>query len=434
MLPSAPEEHKTPRLKNILDIKGYNATVPFLRKICEVARPSPSHYGSLHIDLQALLPQLGSDVDLGKYASLPVPPVAPVRPTLASLPPRLGPAPHVGLPVGAPLVPPAGPTSASERTATRSVTRAPAADDRGPEPPAAVPLLPVAEDRTTELEAAVEYYKDVTLPDYRDAKAAYEKRMVLHRAFDAHLYELAIKNVTPAVIERLTRDHYEDYLTASSPASGIALASLLLSSLKPTPHEKHVAQRDLFSQLECLKQGKDTPMEFHLHSFKTCHQRLLDLDYVLDEGAAIGIFVNGMHSKFRTIFETLRLQESVNTLAIAYSHATRAAEQVRIMEPTSSRPPNYGVHLADSTSPTSGGKRMSQERSKERPRDSGRKMSRADLPLRADIALDPAAPSSLPERANLPAATTTLVSTAPTVGALCRGPTVTPSPEYWWTP
>ena len=90
------KEHKTPRLKNILDIKGYNATVPFLRKICEVARLSPSHYGSLHIDLQAQLSQLGSDVDLARYASLSVPPVAPVRPTLASLPPRLGPSPGVG--------------------------------------------------------------------------------------------------------------------------------------------------------------------------------------------------------------------------------------------------------------------------------------------------------------------------------------------------
>ena len=68
MLSSAPEELKTPRLKNILDIKGYNATVPFLMEICEVARLSPSRYGSLHIDLQALLPQLGSDVDLARYA------------------------------------------------------------------------------------------------------------------------------------------------------------------------------------------------------------------------------------------------------------------------------------------------------------------------------------------------------------------------------
>ena len=366
MLSSAPEEHKTPRLKHTLDIKGYNATVPFLREICEVARLSPSRYGSLHIDLQALLPQLGSDVDLARYASLPVPPVAPVRPTLASLPPRLGPPPHAGPPAGAPvdppMVPPAGPTVA-ERYATRSVARAPAADDNGPEPPAAVPP-PVVEDRTAELEAAVEHYKDVVLPDYRDAKAAYEKRMVLHRAFDANLYELAIKNVTPAVIERLNRDYYEPYLTASSPASGIALAKLLMSSLKPTPHEKHVAQRDLFSQLEGLKQGKDTPMESHLHSFKTCHQRLLDLDYVLDEGAAIGIFVNGMHSKFRTIFETLRLQESVDTLAIAYSHATRAAEQVRKVSrvpngrsPTPSghsTAPSRTVKFAGESKPTSG--------------------------------------------------------------------------------
>ena len=167
------------------------------------------------------------------------------------------------------MVPPAGPAVA-ERYATRSVARAPAADDR-----------------TAELEAAVEYYKDVVLPDYRDAKSAYEKRMILHRAFDANLYELIIKNVTLSVIERLTRDYHGSYLSASSPASGIAFARLLLSSLKPTPHEKHLAQRDLFSQLEGLKQGKDVTMESHLHAFKTCHQRLLDLDYVLDEGAAI---------------------------------------------------------------------------------------------------------------------------------------------------
>ena len=55
MLSSAPEEHKTPLLKNILDIKGYNATVPFLREVCEVARLSPSRYGSFHIELEALL-------------------------------------------------------------------------------------------------------------------------------------------------------------------------------------------------------------------------------------------------------------------------------------------------------------------------------------------------------------------------------------------
>ena len=34
---------------------------------------------------------------------------------------------------------------------------------------------PVVEDRTAELEAAVEHYKDVLFPDYRDPKAAYEK-------------------------------------------------------------------------------------------------------------------------------------------------------------------------------------------------------------------------------------------------------------------
>ena len=38
----------------------------------------------------------------------------------------------------------------------------------------------------------MEHYKDMLLPDYRGAKAAYEKRMVLHRPFDARLYELAI--------------------------------------------------------------------------------------------------------------------------------------------------------------------------------------------------------------------------------------------------
>ena len=376
MLSSSTDEHKTPRLRNLLDIKGYNATIPFLREVCEVARLSPSRYGSLHIDLQAMLPQLGSDVDLTRYASLPVPPVPPIRPTLASLPPRSGPPPPaMRLPADAPsdppVVPPAGPPSAPERAATRSTARAPTGEDRGHEPPA-MARTPVVEDRTTELEAAVEYYKDVLLPDYRDAKTAYEKRMVLHRACDAHLYELAIKNVTPAVIERLTRDHHESFLTASSPASGIALARLLLSSLKPTAHEKHMAQRDLYGQLEGLKQGKDTPMESHLHAFKTCHQRLLDMDYVLDEGAAIGIFVNGLHGRFRTIFETLRLQESVDTLLIAYSHASRAAEQVRIVESSAIRPSHYNVHLADSTSPTTGGKRTAQGRSKRKPRDADR--------------------------------------------------------------
>ena len=376
MLSSSTDEHKTPRLRNLLDIKGYNATIPFLREVCEVARLSPSRYGSLHIDLQAMLPQLGSDVDLTRYASLPVPPVPPIRPTLASLPPRSGPPPPaVGLPADAPsdppVVPPAGPPSAPERAATRSTARAPTGEDRGHEPPA-MARTPVVEDRTTELEAAVEYYKDVLLPDYRDAKTAYEKRMVLHRACDAHLYELAIKNVTPAVIERLTRDHHESFLTASSPASGIALARLLLSSLKPTAHEKHMAQRDLYGQLEGLKQGKDTPMESHLHAFKTCHQRLLDMDYVLDEGAAIGIFVNGLHGRFRTIFETLRLQESVDTLLIAYSHASRAAEQVRIVESSAIRPSHYNVHLADSTSPTTGGKRTAQGNSKGKPRNADR--------------------------------------------------------------
>ena len=55
-----------------------SATTP---PICEVARICPSKYGSLHINLQALLPQLGSDVVLARYVSLPVPPVPPrVRP------------------------------------------------------------------------------------------------------------------------------------------------------------------------------------------------------------------------------------------------------------------------------------------------------------------------------------------------------------------
>ena len=77
MLSPVIEETKTPRLKRILDIKGYNATVRFFREIYEVARICPSKYGSLHIDLQALLPQLGSDVVLARYASLPVPPIPP---------------------------------------------------------------------------------------------------------------------------------------------------------------------------------------------------------------------------------------------------------------------------------------------------------------------------------------------------------------------
>ena len=122
MLSPVIEETKTAGLKRILDIKGYNATVRFFRDIYEVARFCPSKYGSLHIDLQALLPQRGSDVILARYASLPVPPV----------------------------------------------------------PPCARPL----------------------------------RRC---RAFDANLYELAIKNVTPAVMERLP----VSYMSASSPASEV---------------------------------------------------------------------------------------------------------------------------------------------------------------------------------------------------------------------
>ena len=89
--------------------------------------------------------------------------------------------------------------------------------------------------------------------------------MILHRAFDANLQEMATKNVTPAVTERLTGDHYEPSLSASN----IALAKLLLSVLKPTPHERYFAQRDLLVQLEGLKQGKGIPMEAPLHALKT---------------------------------------------------------------------------------------------------------------------------------------------------------------------
>ena len=56
------------------EYRTLRATMP---PICEVARICPSKYGSLHIDLQALLPQLGSDVVLARYASLPVPPIPP---------------------------------------------------------------------------------------------------------------------------------------------------------------------------------------------------------------------------------------------------------------------------------------------------------------------------------------------------------------------
>ena len=163
MLSPVIEETKTAGLKRILDIKGYNATVRFFRDICEVARICPSKYGSLHIDLQALLPQRGSDVILARYASLPVPPV----------------------------------------------------------PPCARPL----------------------------------RRC---RAFDANLYELAIKNVTPAFMERLPEIIM--CLTVRPRALLRALTELLLSFLKPTPHVKHLAQRDLFSQLEGLKQEKDVTM------------------------------------------------------------------------------------------------------------------------------------------------------------------------------
>ena len=87
-----------------------------------------------------------------------------------------------------------------------------------------------ASDRTAELASAQERYNNDTPP-----KKRYHRRPQLIEDQDANLFSLIWQLLTPASIDRLTRDFLEEYSRTSSPnPSGVALFELLLKSHKPT--------------------------------------------------------------------------------------------------------------------------------------------------------------------------------------------------------
>ena len=281
-----------------LDINGLDGRVEFGRHISRIVKTDPILFGNLYHELDALLPIVSSKkIDYSLLITRPVKPAYPEPPTLESL-----------------SLEPSSSTS-----------------------PAGNALLA----------SALQRYNNDTLPDYTEEKKRYQRRLQQIEDQDANLFAL-----TPASIDRLTRDYLKEYSDASAPhPSGVALFKLLLISHKPSEQSAMLARQEMWSDLTLFKQSRTMAMESYINGFMLLHQKLIDVDYKVDEAALVSVFVANMHAdRFGSIFRILRMASPIADIETAYKVANQAAEQYKLQKPDLSRVTSHSAHLADDKS------------------------------------------------------------------------------------
>ena len=292
-----------------LDIHGLDNRIEFGRRVSQLAKSDPQLFGNLFHELDALLPIVSSKkIDYAALITRPVKPTYPPAPTLESLP--------------------AIKTDESDVTSSTSF---------------------VVADRTAELAFAMERYENDVLPDYSEEKKRYHKRLQLIEDHDANLFTLIWNNLSTASIDRLTREYLQEYSKTSAPnPSGVALFKLLMITHKPTDQAAMLARTEMWNDLVAFKQSRTMAMETYINGFMLLHQKLVDVDYKVDEAALVNVFVNNMNrDKFGSTFHILRMATPVGDIGTAFKVASHAAEQVRLQKPDLNRVTSHSANYAD---------------------------------------------------------------------------------------